>query len=84
MGKSETNMMDPTVLIDLVNTDMPFGKYKGTAIYLLPEHYIVWFHENGFPEGRLGMLLSTIYEIKVYGLEHLLDPIIRRNNSLLN
>lgn len=67
--------MDKTVLEDLVSMKMPFGKYKGVVLCDLPEYYVVWFHRNGFPEGRLGMLLSTLYEIKVYGMEHLLAPL---------
>ena len=34
--------------------------------------YLSWFARNGFPPGRVGMLLSTIYEIKLNGLEFLL------------
>lgn len=75
METEEKSMMDPTVLYDLVTVEMPYGKYKGVIICNLPEHYVVWYHENGFPEGRLGMLLSTLYEIKVYGLEDLLKPL---------
>ena len=63
------------VLIDLVTMSMPFGKYKGRRISDLPEHYLIWFSNQGFPEGKLGMLLSTMYEIKLNGLERLLDPI---------
>ena len=64
-------------LIDLVNTRMPFGKYKGTFICDLPEFYLVWYNSKGFPDGKLGMLLSTMYEIKLNGLEKLLIPIKR-------
>jgi uncharacterized protein (DUF3820 family) len=54
---------------------MPFGKYKGSAICNLPEAYLVWFKQKGFPAGRLGMLLATMYEIKLNGLEYLLAPL---------
>jgi len=54
---------------------MPFGKYKGRTISDLPEHYLVWFHQKGFPEGKLGMLMATIYEVKLNGLEYLLRPL---------
>lgn len=64
-------------LIELVNTRMPFGKYKGTMICDLPEFYLVWYHSKGFPDGKLGMLLATMYEIKLNGLEKLLIPIKR-------
>lgn len=79
MDSDEKEMMDPTVLQELLTTEMPFGKYKGVTLCNLPEHYVVWFHETGFPKGRLGMLLSTLYEIKLYGLEYLLKP-LKKNN----
>lgn len=79
MENNEKNMMDPTVLQELITTEMPYGKYKGVILCNIPEHYIVWYHENGFPQGRLGMLLSTLYEIKLYGLEYLLNPLKKKN-----
>jgi len=66
---------DPNYLRELVNYKMPFGKYKGKPLCDLPEPYLVWFHSKGFPEGKLGMLLATIYEIKLNGLEYLLKPL---------
>lgn len=68
-------VMDPNSLTTLVTVKMPFGKYKGRLLCDLPEHYLIWFHRQGFPDGKLGMLLSTMYEIKVNGLEYLLQPI---------
>lgn len=70
-------MIDSNILIELTTTKMPFGKYKGRFICDLPEPYLVWFHAKGFPQGKLGMLLNTIYEIKLNGLESLLTPIRR-------
>jgi hypothetical protein len=67
--------MDSEILKKLVTEKMPFGKYKGTFICNLPEFYLVWYHRNGFPKGNLGMLLSTMYEIKLNGLEYLLTPL---------
>ena len=52
---------------------MPFGKYKGTVLRYLPVSYLEWFSQKGFPVGKLGILLQTLYEIKLNGLEYLLD-----------
>lgn len=68
-------MLDPKILQDLVTMKMPYGKYKGTLICDLPEFYLAWYQSKGFPEGKMGMLLSTIYEIKLNGLEYLLKKI---------
>lgn len=58
-------------LIKLTTTAMPYGKYKGVPLIDLPEPYVVWYHQNGFPEGQLGHLLGLLYEIKLNGLEYL-------------
>lgn len=67
--------MDPRILNELVSMKMPFGKYKGTLLCSLPEYYLIWFQQKGFPKGKLGMLLATMYEIKLNGLEYLLIPL---------
>jgi uncharacterized protein (DUF3820 family) len=69
---------DPQILKDLVTMKMPFGKYKGRVLCDLPVHYLEWFASEGFPNGKLGMLLSTIFEIKINGLEDLLKPLKNR------
>ena len=66
---------DPNLLLSLVRMPMPFGKYKGIILCNLPVSYLEWFAKEGFPEGKLGMLLATIYEIKINGLEYLLTPL---------
>lgn len=63
------------ILIDIANNKMPFGKYKDWLICNLPESYLVWFKQKGFPKGKLGMMLETMYEIKLNGLEYLLKPL---------
>lgn len=63
---------NPQVLIDAVKTRMPFGKYKDTLICDIPVSYLEWMHSKGFPPGKLGMLLSTVFEIKTNGLNTLL------------
>lgn len=66
---------DIQLLKTLVTMRMPFGKYKGVILCQLPVSYLEWFARKGFPPGKLGMLLATMYEIKSNGLEYLLDPI---------
>jgi uncharacterized protein (DUF3820 family) len=69
---------DPKALLELAQTKMPFGKYAGRLLIDLPEPYVVWFKQKGFPTGKLGQQLETVYVIKANGLEHLFDPL--RNN----
>jgi uncharacterized protein (DUF3820 family) len=72
--------MNPQILNDLVTMRMPFGKYKGWIMCDLPETYLVWFHTEGFPKGKLGEMIATLYEIKLNGLEYLLKPLRDKNN----
>jgi len=65
---------DTNEFLDLATMWMPFGKYQGRLLIDLPEHYVVWFANNGFPEGKLGKMLQTVYVIKVNGLEYLFTP----------
>ena len=67
------------VLNQLVTLKMPYGKFKGLLLCDLPEPYLVWYKQKGMPKGNLGMLLETLYEIKLNGLEHLLKPLKRAN-----
>lgn len=55
----------------LANTKMPYGKYKGKYLIDLPEHYIVWYNNKGFPKGKLGDQLRLVYELQLNGLEDL-------------
>ncbi len=72
---------DKTVLIDAVLTKMPFGKYKGTLLCDLPVYYLEWLHGKGFPPGKLGMLLHTVYEIKINGVSAILNQVKAMVNS---
>lgn len=62
------NQPNPEILQQTVTMKMPFGKYKGTLLCDLPVSYLEWFHREGFPPGKLGMLLGTVYEIRLNGL----------------
>lgn len=62
-------------LITLAHTKMPFGKYVGRYLIDLPEHYIVWYNNKGFPAGKLGEQLQLIYELKLNGLEDMIRKI---------
>lgn len=64
-------------LLSAVNQIMPYGKYAGRKLLELPEPYLVWYHNKGFPEGRLGRQLALIYEIKLNGLEEMLAPLLQ-------
>jgi uncharacterized protein (DUF3820 family) len=69
---------DSQLLLQLVEMKMPFGKYKGSILCNLPVSYLEWFNREGFPPGKLGVLLTTMYEIKLNGLEDLLLPLKKR------
>ena len=68
---------DGEIFKQLVTTKMPFGKYKDVILCDLPISYLEWFKREGFPKGKLGMLLSTMYEIRLNGLMDLLKPLRR-------
>ena len=76
LNLSEKKMIQPVypdkeAFIELASTKMPFGKYKGIPLVDLPEPYLVWFSQKGYPEGKLGRMLQAVYEIKLNGLEYL-------------
>ena len=63
------------LLIKLAHTKMPFGKYEGYYLIDLPEHYVVWYAQKGFPNGALGEQLQLVYELKLNGLESIVRNI---------
>ena len=69
---------DKDFLIKLAHTKMPFGKYKDRYLIDLPEHYVVWYYNKGFPKNKLGQMLETVYTLKVNGLEYLVREIHKR------
>ncbi|MDO6597638.1 DUF3820 family protein [Oceanihabitans sp. 2_MG-2023] len=66
---------DKEFLVKLAHTKMPFGKYEGRYLIDLPEYYVVWYHNKGFPKGKLGEMLETVYTLKLNGLENLIRNI---------
>jgi uncharacterized protein (DUF3820 family) len=77
------NNLNPEILKEIVTIRMPYGKYKDRVLCDIPEHYLVWYQQKGFPKGKLGILLNTLYEIKLNGLEYLLKPLRSKNNLFL-
>ncbi len=76
--RTMANQAQPEILLELIKTKMPYGKYKGYLLPHLPEPYLVWYKNKGFPGGKLGMLLNTLYEIKLNGLEFLLNDLQKK------
>lgn len=71
-------LQDKQFLIDVSKMRMPYGKYKGTYLIDLPEHYIVWYHNKGFPKGKIGEMLGLVYELKLNGLEDIIKEVRKR------
>ncbi|NHM07771.1 DUF3820 family protein [Flavobacterium sp. CYK-4] len=66
---------DAIQLIQLAHAKMPFGKYKDCYLIDLPEYYVVWYKNNGFPKGKLGEQLQLVYELKLNGLEEIVRKV---------
>jgi uncharacterized protein (DUF3820 family) len=73
----EVPQPDPKILLDIVQMRMPYGKYKGTIIADIPISYLEWMSGKGFTKDKLGMMLSTVFEIKTNGLSEILYKIKR-------
>ena len=71
----EEEKPDSEVLLKIAKTQMPFGKYKGRLLIDLPEPYLIWLAQKGFPPGNLGEMLGIVYEVKVNSLEYLFKPL---------
>jgi len=69
---------DPNHLIELANYKMPFGKYKNHYLINIPEYYFVWYKQKGFPNGKLGLMMHEMYEIKLNGLEDLIYKLVKK------
>jgi hypothetical protein len=75
MNEKNACIPDATVLLKLARMRMPFGKYKDRLVIDLPEPYVIWLAQKGYPDGQLGDMLRMVYEIKVNGLEYLFEPL---------
>ena len=75
MDETKSMFSEPEDLIKLANFKMPFGRYAGRALIDLPEAYVNWFNNHGYPNGELGRLLGLLFEVKVNGLEYLFTPL---------
>ncbi|BAN97310.1 hypothetical protein E05_25440 [Plautia stali symbiont] len=70
--------MDKQQLVEIANTAMPFGKYKGRMLIDVQEEYLLWFaRKNEFPAGKLGELMQLTLAIKIEGLQGLVKPLKR-------
>ena len=78
INSAEASAADPNFLLQLVKMKMPFGKYKGSLLQELPISYLEWFARKGFPSGKIGAMLHTVYEIKLNGLEYLFEGLNRK------
>ena len=74
---TEPDQPNSELLLQLVKIKMPFRQYKDRLLCNLPVSYLEWFQRKGFPKSKLGILLETLYEIKINGLEELLEPLKR-------
>jgi len=74
MNQENVCKPDAAVLLELAGMRTPFGRYKDRQPIDLPEPYVIWFVQKGFPDGHLGDMLRMVYEIKVNGLEYLFKP----------
>ena len=70
-------------LLELAYTKMPFGKYSGRYLTDIPEHYLLWFKQKGFPKGKLGTMMESILEIKLNGLEGLVRSLRNKKDFAL-
>ena len=75
----ENNFQNQQFLLELAKAKMPFGKYKNYFLIDLPEYYVVWYRNKGFPKGKLGKQMALVYELKLNGLEDLVRQIRLKN-----
>ena len=69
---------DHKSLLELAHARMYFGKFKGRYLSELPENYLLWFRQKGFPAGKTGAQLEQVLELKMNGMEDILRTIRRK------
>jgi len=76
------------LLEEIGRTSMPFGKFgpedyppRGVPIMDLPPEYLAWFKERGYPKGRLGELMSIVFEVKQSGADAIFQPLRAANGG---
>lgn len=69
-------------LVNILNAKMPFGKYKDRPLVYLPEHYLTWFRQKGFPNNKLGKQLEALQDMKANGLEDFLINLFKQNQKM--
>ena len=69
--------MNEHELIELANTAMPFGKYKGKLLKEIPENYLIWLNAQEYVNGKLSQQLLLMADLKLNGLESLLTPLTK-------
>lgn len=75
-------MLEKKHIVKIATTKMPFGRYQGTLLVDLPDEYLLWFVDRGFPKGELGLLMAMTLELKVEGLDDIIRPIKDMPNIL--
>lgn len=83
LGAEILGSLDPELLYCVLSWRMPFGRHETWPLLDLPEPYVVWMHRNAQLEGKLGKVMALLYEIKVNGLERLLEQITPEERQAL-
>ena len=64
---------DPRLIYKLGNYRMPYGKHRDLLLIDLPQSYLDWLANNGFPQGELGELMRIVHETRANGMEHFFE-----------
>ena len=89
MEDGEINRADlESFFRDLETYRMPFGKYgpdhfapEGVPLIDLPDEYLQWFQQQGWPGGRLGELMEMVWEIKKTGADPVFNPLRQKRGG---